>query len=168
VPRVLVGQTGDEVFTRLLAASGELDPVARVELRAPAFSVERELERPFLRASAAIDDGERVVAFCLLWLVADEAHVLDVLTLPWARGRGVGRIVLDAALEDACSGGARVALLEVRRSNHAALALYEGRGFLGYNVRVAYYDDGEDALELVCPLEPGSADGFAPFIPLRR
>jgi ribosomal-protein-alanine N-acetyltransferase len=80
----------------------------------------------------------------------------------------VGRVVLDAALDDARARGARVALLEVRRSNHAALALYEGRGFLGYNVRVAYYDDGEDALELVCPLEPGSADGFAPFIPLRR
>ncbi len=168
MPRVLVGQAGDEVFTRLLAASGELDPAARVELHAPAFSIERELERPFLRASAALDEGDRVAAFCFVWLVADEAHVLDVLTLPWARGRGVGRVVLDAALDDARARGARVALLEVRRSNEAALSLYARRGFLGYNVRVAYYDDGEDALELVCPLEPGSADGFAPFIPLRR
>ena len=166
--RVLVGQAGDEAFARLVAAADELDPVACVELRAPAFSIERELERPFLRASVAIDERDRIAGIGLVWLVADEAHVLDVLTLPWARGRGVGRIVLDAALDDARARGARVALLEVRRSNEAALVLYERRGFLGYNVRVAYYGDGEDALELVCPLEPGAADGFAPFVPLRR
>jgi ribosomal-protein-alanine N-acetyltransferase len=166
--RVLVGQAGDEAFARLVSSAHELDPIACVELRSPTFSLERELERPFLRASVAIDDRARVAGFCLVWLVADEAHVLDVLTVPWARGRGVGRIVLDAALDDARARSARVALLEVRRTNEAALALYERCGFLGYNVRTAYYGDGEDALELVCPLEPRAADGFAPFVPLRR
>lgn len=166
--RVVVGQAGDEAFARLVAAADELDPVAREALRSPTFAIARELERPFLRAGVAIDDRDRVAGFCFVWLVADEAHVLDVLTVPWALGRGVGRLVLDAALDDAKARGARVGLLEVRRSNEAALALYERRGFLGYNVRTAYYDDGEDALELVCPLAPGAADGFAPFVPLRR
>jgi ribosomal protein S18 acetylase RimI-like enzyme len=45
------------------------------------------------------------------------------------RGRGVGRALLDAALDAARAAGARVLLLEVIGQNTSAVALYESGGF---------------------------------------
>ena len=44
-------------------------------------------------------------------------------------------------------------LLEVRRDNAAAQALYRSRGFEVVAERRGYYDDGEDALVMRCALE---------------
>jgi len=49
----------------------------------------------------------------------------------------------------------RLVLLEVRHSNLAAVALYEGFGFETTGVRRGYYSDtGEDALEMRITLNP--------------
>ena len=40
-------------------------------------------------------------------------------------------------------------LLEVRRSNLPAIALYRGLGFFAMGVRRRYYPDDEDAIEMV-------------------
>jgi ribosomal protein S18 acetylase RimI-like enzyme len=40
-------------------------------------------------------------------------------------------------------------LLEVRRSNAAAIALYRVFGFFAMGVRARYYPDDEDAVEMV-------------------
>src|SRR5687768_15728706 len=53
---------------------------------------------------------------------------------------------------------ARLVLLEVRRSNAAAIALYRALGFEEAGVRRGYYsDDGEDALEFRLELTPGAS-----------
>jgi ribosomal-protein-alanine N-acetyltransferase len=47
--------------------------------------------------------------------------------------------------------------LEVRASNHAAIALYRSLGFRSIGTRTAYYpDDGEDAL-IMWKGDPGAA-----------
>ena len=43
-------------------------------------------------------------------------------------------------------------LLEVRVSNVGALELYRGLGFEEIHRRKRYYDDGEDAIEMMLPL----------------
>jgi ribosomal-protein-alanine N-acetyltransferase len=49
--------------------------------------------------------------------------------------------------------GCTVATLEVRRSNTAAIALYERAGFRTVHVRSNYYQrDGEDALVMLLDL----------------
>jgi ribosomal-protein-alanine N-acetyltransferase len=45
-------------------------------------------------------------------------------------------------------------LLEVRRSNGPAIALYRGVGFFAMGVRARYYPDDEDAVEMVLMLDP--------------
>ena len=45
-------------------------------------------------------------------------------------------------------------LLEVRRSNAAAIALYRALGFFAMGVRARYYPDDEDAVEMVLALRP--------------
>ncbi len=48
----------------------------------------------------------------------------------------------------------RHVLLEVRRSNASAIALYRRLGFVAMGVRARYYPDDEDAVEMVLRLDP--------------
>ena len=55
-------------------------------------------------------------------------------------------------ISDAKSMAVETISLEVRISNHAAIALYEKCGFSRAIVRKNYYSDGEDALLMVYSL----------------
>jgi ribosomal-protein-alanine N-acetyltransferase len=91
----------------------------------------------------------RVAAFCTLWLVLDEVHINNVAVRPECRGQGVGRALLEWVLGRGATLGAHQATLEVRRSNAAALKLYEGLGFTVRGTRKNYYTSPvEDALIL--------------------
>ncbi len=113
----------------------ELDPAAPLredELRA-------ELVRPWSRVWVAREGGSEVVAILLSWHVEDEIHVLDVVTRVDRRRRGIGRALMDEVVRYARGAHARRILLEVRRSNAAALALYRGVGFFAFGIRARYY-----------------------------
>lgn len=88
----------------------------------------------------------RIVGFLVYWLIHDELHVLDVVTAPEARRRGVARSLMAEGMGAARRAGASRVLLEVRRSNSPAIALYRALGFLQDTVRRGYYPDGEDAI----------------------
>jgi [ribosomal protein S18]-alanine N-acetyltransferase len=91
----------------------------------------------------------RVAAFCTVWVVLDEIHINNIAVRPESRGGGVGRALLEFVLRLGSGLGARRATLEVRRSNVAALKLYEKLGFEVGGVRKNYYANPvEDALIL--------------------
>jgi [ribosomal protein S18]-alanine N-acetyltransferase len=91
----------------------------------------------------------RVAAFCTIWVVMDEIHINNIAVHPACRGGGVGRALLEFVLRLGAGLGARRATLEVRRSNQAALKLYERLGFTVAGVRRNYYANPvEDALIL--------------------
>lgn len=109
--------------------------------------VRRELTHDFSIVLLATEGAEGPVAgFAIAWLVHDELHVLNVAVAPEARRRGVARAVLDELEGRGRAQGARLAMLEVRRGNAAAIALYRSRGYRDVGVRPRYYPDGEDAL----------------------
>jgi len=90
-----------------------------------------------------------IVGNVVVWLIVDEAHVATLAVAPDYRGQGVARALLAAVLLEAWRRGARKSLLEVRRSNTAALHLYYGLGFAAVGLRPGYYEDThEDALLL--------------------
>jgi ribosomal-protein-alanine N-acetyltransferase len=102
-----------------------------------------------------------VAAFCTVWVVLDEIHINNVAVRPECRGGGVGRALLEFVLRLGAGLGARRATLEVRRSNAAALKLYERLGFAVGGVRRNYYSNPvEDALVLWRESE-GGTDGPA-------
>ena len=71
--------------------------------------------------------------------VADEGYLANVAVDPAARRQGVARRLL-AALTDYGKTHALYRLtLEVRVSNAAAIALYEGDGWVRDGVRPAFY-----------------------------
>jgi len=82
---------------------------------------------------------------------AVEAEILTLAVAPAARGKGLGRALLQAAINRAQLKGAETMFLEVGADNPQALALYAGLGFAKVGTRKAYYSThsgGTDALVL--------------------
>ena len=91
-------------------------------------------------------DGQ-VLGYTCCWVVGEELMINNVAVAAGHRGRGVGRALLQRALEEAAAEGCRVAWLEVRPSNDTAIHLYETLGFSTVARRRRYYSDTqEDAL----------------------
>ncbi len=93
----------------------------------------------------------RIVAFGVLMLAPGEAQILNLSVVPDHRRQGLGRALLHRFLDVARARGAEQCFLEVRISNRAAIALYQGEGFEPVGRRDDYYpaSDGtprEDAL----------------------
>jgi ribosomal-protein-alanine N-acetyltransferase len=102
-----------------------------------------------------IDSGDKkeIVAMAVLWLVLDEVHIGTIAVHPNYRGFGLGKIFLSEMLERAFEEGVIKAFLEVRKSNEAAIHLYESLGFKIDGVRKGYYrDNREDALMMSCEI----------------
>jgi ribosomal-protein-alanine N-acetyltransferase len=148
---VTVGEGHGLAFRRM--REGDLARV--MEIERAAFShpwseelVRRELGHEFstvLLATGGADGG--ILGFAVVWLVHDELHVLNVAVAPEARRRGVARAILDQVEARGREQGARVSMLEVRRGNAPAIALYNSLGYREVGVRPRYYaEDGEDAL----------------------
>lgn len=94
---------------------------------------------------ARLEDGSCAGYICPM-LVLDEGQILNVAVLPSCRGKGIGKMLLEAALELFREKGATVVYLEVRPTNATAIALYTRCGFMTIGRRKAYYENGEDAI----------------------
>jgi ribosomal-protein-alanine N-acetyltransferase len=80
--------------------------------------------------------------FVLARIAGDEAEILTLAVAPAARGQGLGRALLQSAINQARRMGAVAMFLEVGVDNPAALALYSGLGFTRVGARKAYYAAG--------------------------
>ena len=115
-----------------------------------AEAIQWELENSDVaRLYVARTSAGDLVAYCACWIVFDELHINSLAVDEPVRRQGIARRLLDAVVRDAVAEGARMATLEVRQSNAAARALYEGLGFRIEGVRRNYYQDPrEDGLIL--------------------
>ena len=94
----------------------------------------------------AVCDG-RVAAYGGMLTVLDEGQVTNIATHPDFRRRGAAKAVTDALSEYGRKNGISFIYLEVRKSNNAAIALYEGCGFLALGERKNFYSNPtEDAV----------------------
>ncbi len=89
----------------------------------------------------------KVLGYAGMWVVVDEAHIINVAVGPEFRRQGLGnRLVIDL-LHRAQEMGSTCATLEVRASNEAAIELYARLGFAACGFRKRYYPDNrEDAV----------------------
>lgn len=84
-------------------------------------------------------DNTGLTAFALFRVVADEAELLTLATVPSARRQGLARKLLHDGLERARSHDAAQCFLEVAASNQAAILLYQSMGFEQVGRRKDYY-----------------------------
>lgn len=95
-------------------------------------------------------DGQ-LIAYGIMSVGANEAHVLNLCVHPKWQNHGIGGELLQCLLDIARDNAVDTVFLEVRPSNHAAVALYEKLGFNTIGTRKDYYpaEDGrEDAIIL--------------------
>jgi len=79
----------------------------------------------------------------------DEGEIANIAVAPDEWGAGIGRALLDAALDEADRRRATAVYLEVRDSNERARHLYRSRGFEEVGRRRGYYRRPvEDAIVL--------------------
>jgi len=105
-----------------------------------------EIASPFgIPLVAQVPDGS-IAGYLCLKLVLDEAEILDVAVDLSLRGRGIGRILVESAINLCREKQVALLGLEVRGSNQAAIALYHRLGFRESGRRKRYYEDGEDAM----------------------
>jgi ribosomal-protein-alanine N-acetyltransferase len=121
-----------------------------------------ELSKPSGICIAAVIEGE-IAGYCICSRYDTVWHVMNVSVDPDRRRRGIGTSLMDDLLTRLPSPDDALTL-EVRRSNEAALALYEGFGFKAAGVRRRYYsDNGEDAI--IMWRTPGTRRGNLDDVP---
>jgi ribosomal-protein-alanine N-acetyltransferase len=162
------------------SASVRIDPMTEADVvpisamegptRIGEKELREELARPWTRTWVAREEGQAAIAFAIAWHVADELHLLNIATREDRRRRGIGRALLAGLLGYAREQRLRHVLLEVRRSNTPAIALYRDAGFFAMGVRPRYYPDDEDAIEMVLLLDPktGAVVAHADEVRLER
>ena len=104
-----------------------------------------ELSKPagICLAAAA---GEEIGGYLVCSRYDTAWHVMNVAAHPERRRSGIASMLIARLLDRIDDPHAQLTL-EVRRSNAAAIALYERFGFRAAGVRRRYYqDNGEDAL----------------------
>ncbi|MCD4752289.1 MAG: ribosomal protein S18-alanine N-acetyltransferase [Anaerolineaceae bacterium] len=96
-----------------------------------------------------IDDSgsPQVIGSMVAWLILDEVHLGTIAVDSKFRKQGIGETLIRTLLQEMASEGAVRVELEVRRSNIAALSLYQKFGFIVDGERKNYYSDNhEDAI----------------------
>lgn len=91
----------------------------------------------------------KVVGYAGLLVVADEGYITNVAVFPEYRRQGIAAQIIQVFINFAQGNRLAFLTLEVRPSNTAAIALYQGFGFEEVGRRKNYYDlPKEDALIL--------------------
>jgi ribosomal protein S18 acetylase RimI-like enzyme len=118
-------------------------PVAGLDVLSRAASAEivREIYREFLSGPESFaflaTEDHRAVGYLVgfyeqphfMWATGRVGHVDSFYVLPEMRGRGVGRLLMDAAYDEMRRAGATAVALDVVAENEAARRFYERDGF---------------------------------------
>jgi len=83
-----------------------------------------------------------------------KGHVVSVAVLDEHRRKGIGRVLVEEAINGVKSKKCDELYLEVRCSNSDAVRLYEKMGFINKQRLKSYYRDGEDAYLMAIELNP--------------
>ncbi len=104
-------------------------------------------------------DSGQVVGYAGVLVMADEGYITNVAVFPEYRRRGIGAQIIEVFMKFARANRLAFLTLEVRPSNAAAIALYQGFGFEEVGRRKNYYDlPKEDALILTCYFNEEAAE----------
>lgn len=98
------------------------------------------------------DDGTPV-SYVGMLTVLDEGQIINVATNAAYRRQGLAEALLLALMGEARARALKTLSLEVRKSNLAAISLYQKLGFFIAGERRNFYNDPrEDALVMICNL----------------
>ncbi len=122
----------------------DIDGIYNIEKEAFSDPMKKEtMVKDLMRTSyfcyALSDDG--IKAFISYEKVLDEGQIISVATDKAHRQKGFAKKLFGEMIHLAKADGVELFTLEVRRDNHAAVALYKSLGFKEAGVRKNYYQN---------------------------
>ena len=103
----------------------------------------------------AVGEDGGVLGYASAQTVLDEGYINNVAVHPEYRRQGIASRLLEELRQQGEAMGLAFLTLEVRRSNHAAQALYAKHGYLEVGCRRNYYEHPkEDAILMTLEFEP--------------
>jgi ribosomal protein S18 acetylase RimI-like enzyme len=151
------------------ANAGDLDALVALEIAC--FEGDRISRRQFnyllKKGNASILvaelDGKLVGDLVLLYSRATSvARLYSIAVDERMRGKGIARMLMQAAEKEAWDHRRAYLRLEVRKDNHAAIRLYQSLGYRRLGEHPDYYDDHMDAWRFEKSLAPGLHPELAP------
>lgn len=132
----------------------DLDELVRIEK--DAYRLQRpwtrkhflsELGKDLSRTLVLTDDetDSLILGYIVYWVMEDDSQILNVVVDREYRGLGFAKKMIRQAIQECLKKGSQKILLDVRKSNAAAIQLYQSLYFRITSVRKNYYSDGEDA-----------------------
>jgi ribosomal-protein-alanine N-acetyltransferase len=132
-----------ESITFRAMAADDLINVVQTEQGATAFPWSLKNFQDCLKAGhlawVFCNSLDEIVGFTVIQKVVDETHLLNICVRRQDQGQGVGQLILKAVIAHAKQISSVLIVLEVRRSNNRAQALYTHAGFNEMSVRKDYY-----------------------------
>lgn len=143
--------------TLVVRPAGTHDLAAVTALDARAYGgagygpyVVRQLHDLAPEALLVAETDAGIAGYCAAAVGTDgRGWILSLAVDPDARGQGLGRALMVAALEALRGLGAHPIELTVAPTNTSACALYRSLGFVDERLEADYYGPGEDRLVLV-------------------
>ncbi len=108
-------------------------------------------------------ENNEILAYGLVSVAANEAHILNLCVSPHAQGQGLGKRMLHKLMQLAEARDADCIFLEVRVSNTIAQNLYEQEGFNRIGVRKAYYPSSEGREDALVYAKALNLDKLSPL-----
>ena len=148
------------LFSLRPATSDDLHHVIQIEQKVyvspwTESQFQLELAKPYSHFLLLTDDetDTNIAGYIVCWIMYDECQILNLaVDLPY-RGLGLAKMMMRKAMVLASKKGIKKITLEVRKSNLAAIHLYQELHFIIIHVRKNFYSDGEDAYSMVLSLE---------------
>ena len=139
----------------IITRAGRYDPISMAAIHRSCFAKPwgeaamaqfvAEPEALCLVGSTADSSGGTIGGLLIARKAADEAEILTFCVAPACRNAGLGRALLETAVQELRAAGAKQLFLEVDNGNDAALKLYRALGAIPVGKREAYYEHGADA-----------------------
>lgn len=145
-----------------LMQTADVEAVLQIEQRVQTHPWTRQqfAEAVTQYQSTVIEKQGRVVGFCILQPVLDEANLLLMAVDPSQQGQGLGYELLTQSLTWLKNNPIQV-FLEVRQSNIAAIKLYEKADFHQIDLRKNYYPQPDGTREHAIIMVKNCTDDFA-------
>jgi ribosomal-protein-alanine N-acetyltransferase len=154
-------------FSPREASVDDLSELVRIEsaVHVAPWSIEGfqgELDKPYSHTLVMTDEETDAIvgAYIVFWEMGGEIQILNVaVDLPY-RGLGLAQKLIRKVVDLGLKKGTKTVVLDVRKTNSAAIQLYQKLGFTIQTVRKGFYSNGEDAYGMILDLTVEKALDF--------
>lgn len=143
------------------ACQDDLEQVVKIESYSnkpawtnSAFAAELEKKGSFFWVLTDDETDEKIFGYLVFSFLGEQAHIQTLAVERESRRKGFGVRMLRFMINFILRKGGDSIYLEVRKSNTAAIALYQQLGFVILRTVKGLYGDGEDAFAMLYRCSP--------------